>query len=71
MNRPQPLAPEFAALAEEPLSPEEFKRRLALAVAELDGPEGENIDTLIAWFTRRYPTPSDRLRYNARKMRSG
>ena len=44
----------------------EFERRLSLAIAELDGPEGESLGELIAWFKRRYPTPLDRLRYARR-----
>lgn len=58
---------EIARIWEAPLPPEEFARRLALARAELDGPEGENIQSLITWFNRRYPTPLDRLRYARRK----
>ena len=48
------------------LEPEEFDRRLAQALAELDGEEGERIDELLAWFGRRYPTPLERLRYARR-----
>lgn len=46
---------------------DEFKRRLELARAELDGPELSEIHSLIDWFTRRYPTPLERLRYARRK----
>ncbi len=63
----QPLSPEIRRIWEEPLPPEEFHRRVAQAIAELDGPEGENIRSLIEWFQRRYPTPRDRLRYARRK----
>ena len=59
----------LTALAEEPLAPDEFQRRLAQALAELDGEEGEQIGELIAWFLRRYPTPEARLRYTRRKLR--
>jgi hypothetical protein len=52
-----------------PLSREEFEERLAQALAELDGPEGDELRALIAWFKRRYPTPLDRLRYATRKHR--
>ena len=60
--------PEVLDLWERPLAPEEFESRLALARAELDGPEWENIIGLIQWFQRRYPTALDRLRYD-RKAR--
>ena len=71
MNLPRPPDVELAQLAKEPFEPEEFKCRLALVIAELDGPEGENIHALISWFARPDPTPNDRLKYNARKMRDG
>ena len=47
------------------LSPEEFQRRLALVLASQD--ELEELGALIAWFSRRYPTARDRLRYMRRK----
>lgn len=50
-----------------PLPFDEFERRLALARAELDGPEGEEMSDHIAWFMRRYPTPTDRVRYAMRR----
>jgi len=50
-----------------PLPPEEFDRRLALAIAELDGEELENITSLLAWFSRRYPTVKERLAYARRR----
>ncbi len=37
-------------------------------VAELDGPEGEEIRSQLAWFQRKYPTALDRLAYVRRKM---
>lgn len=49
------------------ITPEEFERRLALALAELDGPMGEELRAQIEWFQRRYPTPLARLRYARRK----
>lgn len=61
------LKEEIAKIWDEPLPKEEFERRLALARAELEGPEGENLHSLIAWFSRRYPTTLDRLRYARRK----
>lgn len=50
---------------ETPLEPEEFERRLALALAESD--EIERARELIAWFKRRYPTAGQRLAYARRK----
>ncbi|MBX3203684.1 MAG: hypothetical protein KF764_01385 [Labilithrix sp.] len=56
------------ALYEYPdISAAEFERRLALAIAELDTSELEEIRAHIRWFRRRYPTPLDRLRYARRK----
>lgn len=49
---------------EEPLPPEEFQRLVAQAVAELDGPEGEEMAAFMAWFKRRYPRPLERLRFS-------
>ncbi len=51
------------------ITPEESTKRVDLAIAELDGPEGEAIRAHIRWFRRRYPTPSARLRFAARKYR--
>ncbi len=53
---------------DERLPPAEFERLLALALAELDGPEGEEIRSQLAWFQRKYPTALDRLAYVRRKM---
>lgn len=61
------LKAEISRIWEEPLPKEEFERLLALARAELEGPEGENLHSLITWFSRRYPTALDRLRYARRK----
>ena len=47
------------------LEPEEFERRLALALAEDE--EIERARELIAWFKRRYPTAGQRLAYARRK----
>lgn len=52
---------------DEPLPPEEFERRLARALESLDGPEGEDMLSLVRWFQRRYPTPLERLAYARRK----
>jgi len=62
----QKLTPEVEALYLAPLPPEEFERRVRASIAELDGPEGENLGELIDWFLRRYPTPAERLAYGRR-----
>jgi hypothetical protein len=49
------------------LSVEEFKRRVAASFADLDAGELENIEQLVRWFTRRYPTAKERLAYARRK----
>ncbi|MBX3197150.1 MAG: hypothetical protein KF894_03250 [Labilithrix sp.] len=49
------------------ISADEFERRLALALAELDTAELDEIRAHIRWFRRRYPTPLERLRYARRK----
>jgi hypothetical protein len=59
------LAPEIAHLVDEPLSPEEFERR---ASAPLSPEEAAEIAELVRWFTRRYPTPKERLAYARRKF---
>jgi hypothetical protein len=53
---------------EAPLPTEEFDRLAALAIAELDGPEGDEIQAQIAWFRRKYPTALERLAYVRRKV---
>jgi hypothetical protein len=58
------LAPEIASMVEEPLSPEEFDRRLSVPLSEEEAAEMEE---LIAWFARRYPTPKERLAFARRK----
>jgi len=47
------------------LAPDEFDRRLALALAE-EG-ECERARELIIWFRTRYPTAGQRLAYARRK----
>jgi hypothetical protein len=73
VNRPKPR-PEVEALYLTPLPPDEFERRLQAALAELEGPELENLGDLIRWFMKRYPTAGERLAYGrrayARWMRS-
>jgi len=59
--------PSLAELAERPLTPEEFDRRLELARADVEQ-RARNAE-LIEWFMRRYPTPSERLAYIRRKHR--
>jgi hypothetical protein len=59
------IAPEIAHLVEEPLSPEEFNRRVS---TPLTAEEAADLADLIRWFTRRYPTPKERLAYARRKF---
>ena len=54
------------ALAERQLTPEEL--RAAMAVPLSDSERNETL-SLIRWFRRRYPTPSDRLAYARRAYR--
>lgn len=54
------------AMAERELSSEEFLAGLAIPL----GPEElEENRSLIEWFSRRYPTPADRLAYARRAYR--
>ncbi len=62
----QKLSPEVERLYLDPLPPEEFERRVRASLAELEGPELENLQELIAWFQRRYPTAKERLSYARR-----
>jgi hypothetical protein len=66
MRRDDYLAPEIAHLVEEPLSPEEFDRRVSTPLTEQ---EAADLSDLIRWFTRRYPTPQARLAYARRKFK--
>jgi hypothetical protein len=59
------IAASIASLVEESLSAEEFDRRVS---APLDPSEADEIRDLIRWFTRRYPTPKERLAYARRKF---
>ena len=54
---------------EKPLPVDEFERLVARALDDLDGPEGEEMASFMAWFKRRYPTPLDRLRFSTRQYR--
>jgi hypothetical protein len=58
---------ELDAFYEGPLTADEFGRRLAQALAAMNGPEGAEMRELVDWFRRRYPTPLERLRYARRK----
>ena len=49
------------------LSREEFEAHLA---SETSSEELQEKRSLIAWFTRRYPTPEARLAYNLRYVKS-
>jgi hypothetical protein len=52
--------------AERALTPEEWR---AYVEAPMDADERRAIEELFDWFTRRYPTPLERLRYIRRVMR--
>lgn len=54
-------------LDERELTPEEFDRRVELALSDQD--ELQARAALVAWFMRRYPTPRERLAYARRKYR--
>jgi hypothetical protein len=68
--RKQELSPEVAKLWLDPLPAAEFESRLRTAIAELDGPELENLAALIRWFNRRYPTMKERSAYVRRRYAS-
>lgn len=63
--KPEDLA---RSILEEELSTEEFDERTRRIRA--DEPDLEEVRSLIAWFTRRYPTPFDRLTYVRRKVKA-
>jgi hypothetical protein len=50
----------IAALADRPLTPEEFAAAMALPVSDEEWAEKR---ALIRWFVTRYPTPAERLAY--------
>ena len=52
------------ALSQRQLSQEEFR---AWADSEIPPEELEEMQALIRWFTRRYPTPAERLRSARRR----
>lgn len=49
------------------LTPEEFEAKVSRLLA--DEADRAGVRELIAWFTRRYPTPKERLAYVRRRMR--
>lgn len=51
------------ALAEEPLSLEEWRRRIEIPLTD---DERERTMELVRWFRQRYPTPAERLAYARR-----
>lgn len=53
------------AICERELTPEEFDRRCAAALAEED--TLADARELVRWFRRRYPTALERLRYARRQ----
>ncbi|MSP58892.1 MAG: hypothetical protein EXR72_00870 [Myxococcales bacterium] len=55
------------AIYERALTAEEFQARVADELS--DEARAEKL-SLIAWFTRRYPTPASRIAY-ARRLRNG
>jgi len=63
---PPSMVRELRADAERQLSVEEFN---AWVNAPMTDAEREEIDSLIDWFTRRYPTPEARLEYARRAAR--
>jgi hypothetical protein len=60
----RPASPEtrarLKALAEQPLSLDEWHRRLAIPLSR---EEIEHTQELVRWFRRRYPTVGERLAY--------
>lgn len=67
MTSPSPAAlARIRALADQPLSAEEFAARLAVPISEEERTETRQ---LIQWFQRRYPTPHERLRAARRLYR--
>lgn len=66
-RRPEPaIVRQLRADAERQLSVEEFN---AWVNAPMTDDERDEIDSLIEWFTRRYPTPEARLEYARRAAR--
>jgi hypothetical protein len=67
MTKFEPPSPEVVAqvraFAERRLSPEEFEEYVQAPISDF---EREQIDEMVTWFMRRYPTPADRLAYARR-----
>ena len=64
LERPGPdLVKRLREFAERKLSPAEFD---AMVNAPMSAEEREHAQDLIRWFTRRYPTPAERLAYARR-----
>jgi len=57
--------PAIDALTSRTLTPEEFD---AWVNAPMSAEEADEIRALVTWFTRRYPTPSQRLAAARRSM---
>ncbi len=68
MSAPKTAAELAYEVYEQPLSLEAFEAYLAATLA--DEREQETARELIAWFTRRYPTVEERLRYVSRHARA-
>lgn len=60
---PASLLAEWRAQEERPLSPAEFEARVAAPMTDV---ERADLEGLIGWFCRRYPTPAARLAYHRR-----
>lgn len=60
---PASLLAEWRAQEERRLSAEELDARIAAPMTEA---ERADLEGLIAWFCRRYPTPAARLAYHRR-----
>ena len=63
----QRVHPIAQALEERPLEAAEAKARLEATLADRE--YMQSVADLIEWFTRRYPTPEERLAYARRKYR--
>ena len=68
MSAPKTAAELAYEVYEKPLSLEAFEAHLAATLA--DEREQETTRELIAWFTRRYPTVEERLKYVSRHARA-
>ena len=60
---PANLRAEWRAEEERRLSPAEFEARVAAPMTDV---ERADLEGLIAWFCRRYPSPAARLAYHRR-----